>query len=485
MRNIFLVTCSLHIIHLQAATYYVSNSGNDANSGLSEIAAFVTLQHASDIVTPGDSVVVLPGTYVGFYHTTSGTAAERIIFSAQPGVLINVPNDITDDGINLEGASYITIEGFTVNDMPRTGIRTVENEYVIIKNNSMDHCGVWGILTGFSEHITIENNLCSNSVDEHGIYFSNSADNPVIRGNICWGNNACGIHMNGDVSLGGDGIISNALVENNICFNNGLGGGSSINCDGVQNSTFRNNVIYNAHASGIALFRIDGGGPSKNNVVVNNTILQADNGRWGILITNGSTNNIVFNNIIYSYHSFRGSISIEPASMAGFHSNYNIVTERMSIDDGDSNMSLSDWQNETAQDSNSIIAEPEDMFLDVASDDYHLSTTSAGIDFGVNTYYSITAPTTDNEGNLRPAGLSCDAGAYEFGSVTTLEEINYITAISENTELLIFDLQGKLVTRILKKDVLKLSLQAGMYIYACYTSNHKLVSGKIIVHEGK
>ena len=41
---------------------------------------------------------------------------------------------------------------------------------------------------------------------------------------------------------GADGIISGALVENNVIYNNGLGGGSGINCDGVQNSVIRNNL---------------------------------------------------------------------------------------------------------------------------------------------------------------------------------------------------------------------------------------------------
>lgn len=479
-RSFLLITSFFFIIHTQATRFYVSNDGNDSNSGLSETSSFETLQHASDIVSPGDSVIVLPGAYTGFYHTTSGTSSQRITFSAQPGVFINEPNDITDDGINMEGSSYITVEGFTVNDMPRTGIRSVENTHVIIRNNSMDNCGVWGILTGFSENILIENNRCSNSGDEHGIYFSNSADNPVIRGNISWGNYACGIHMNGDISLGGDGIISNALVENNICFDNGLGGGSSINCDGVQNSTFRNNVIYNAHASGIALFRIDAGGPSKNNVIVNNTILQADNGRWGILINGGSINNIVFNNIIYSYHSFRGSISIEPGSMAGFHSNYNIVTDRMSTDDGSSNMSLNDWKNETAQDSNSIIAEPGEIFFDVSGDDYHLSSSSPGIDLGVNSYYGILAPITDNEGNIRPAGLSYDAGAYEYGSVTGVEDIMMSDRIDENTVLLLFDMQGKFILKVVKKDLPQIKLSHGMYVYAGHDAiTHQLVSGKL------
>ena len=69
---------------------------------------------------------------------------------------------------------------------------------------------------GVTARILIENNECSRSVEQHGIYFSNSADRPVIRGNRVWGNASAGIHMNGDVDTGDtslpgdDGIISGA-----------------------------------------------------------------------------------------------------------------------------------------------------------------------------------------------------------------------------------------------------------------------------------
>ena len=79
-----------------------------------------------------------------------------------------------------------------------------------------------------------------------------SGDNPIIRGNI-HDNHACGLHMNGDASMGGDGVISNALVENNVIYNNGVGGGSGINCDGVTDSIIRNNLLYNNHANGRSL----------------------------------------------------------------------------------------------------------------------------------------------------------------------------------------------------------------------------------------
>ena len=74
-------------------------------------------------------------------------------------------NATTPDGINLEGADYVTIEGFTVNNMPRTGIRAVLNHHVIIRNNHCDNNFKWGILTGFSDDILIEGNVTSRSQD--------------------------------------------------------------------------------------------------------------------------------------------------------------------------------------------------------------------------------------------------------------------------------------------------------------------------------
>ena len=471
MQLLFLASCF-------AETYYVSPSGSNSNNGLSQSAAFLTLQHASNMVSAGDSVIVLPGTYTGFYHTTSGTASQKIVFHAQQGALINAPNSTTNDGINLEGADYIVIEGFTITGVPRAGIRSVINDHVIIRNNKADQCGVWGIFTGFSEHITIENNECSRSGDEHGIYFSNSADNPVIRGNTCWGNNGCGIHMNGDISMGGDGIISNALVEKNILYDNGTGGGSAINCDGVQNSVIQNNLAYNNHASGISLYQIDGGGSSSGNVVVNNTILQPSDGRWALNISDGSTNNKAFNNIFYSSHSFRGSISIDAASMSGFKSNYNLQTNRMSNDGGNTNMTLAQWKQATQCDSNSVIASPAALFVNASADNYHLLSSSPAINLGRSSYYSATAPLTDLDNNIRPQGIYPDAGAYEFMSATGITEFTNApvswSAIEGTEKINVFDGSGKLLFSGLKNQFNKESLVTGYYII-CTNDGKKIM----------
>lgn len=393
------------------SAYFVSTAGNDGAAGTSG-APWRTLQHAADSVAAGDFVTVQSGNYAGFYLETDGTAAQPITFHALPGVIIDTRNAVTPDGINLEGADWIVIDGFELRGLTRAGIRSVINEHVTIRNNIADSNGRWGIFTGFSDDLLIENNVASHSGLEHGIYVSNSGDRPVIRGNTVFGNYANGIHMNGDLSQGGDGIISGALVENNIIYDNGVGGGSGINADGVQNSRFQNNVLYNNHASGISLYRIDGAAGSNNNVVVNNTIVMASNSRWAINIRDGSTGNHVVNNILYNNHSWHGSISISADSLAGFSSDYNVVMERFTTDDGDSVLDLSHWRSATGQDQHSVVATPGELFVDVAGNDYHLSSTSPAIDAGT----ASQAPDVDREGAARPAGAGFDIGAFEAGA---------------------------------------------------------------------
>jgi len=395
-------------------TFYVDPAGNDAAAGAAA-SPWRTLQKAANTVRAGDLVIVRAGRYAGLYLTTSGTAADPITFRGEPGATVDTQNPTTQDGINLEGASYVVIEGFTVTGVPRAGIRSVLNHHVVIRGNTGDLNGRWGILTGFSDDLLIESNVMSRSQAEHGIYVGNSGDRPVIRRNIVWGNRANGIHMNGDVSQGGDGIISGALVEANTIYDNGLGGGSGINCDGVQSSVFRNNLLYGNHASGISLYQIDAAQPARNNQVLHNTIVQAADARWAINIQNASTGNVVRNNILYNQHSFRGSIAISADSLPGFVSDTNVVMDRVSTDGGNTRISLAAWQSTTGQDLHSSIATPAMLFVNFAGNDYHLSTGSPARDAGA----TLAAVTDDLEGAPRPQGVTSDIGAYEFPGAPT------------------------------------------------------------------
>ena len=395
-------------------TFYVDPAGNDSAAGAAT-SPWRTLQKAANTVRAGDLVIVRAGHYAGLYLTTSGTATDPITFRGDSGAIVDTQNPTTPDGINLEGASYVVIENFSVTGLPRAGIRSVLNHDVTIRGNTGDLNGRWGILTGFSDDLLIENNVMSRSQAEHGIYVGNSGDRPVIRRNVVWGNHANGIHMNGDLSQGGDGIISGAVVEANAIHDNGVGGGSGINCDGVQSSIIRNNLLYNNHASGISLYQIDGGQPARNNQILHNTIVEASDARWAINIQNASTGNVVRNNILYNQHSFRGSIAISADSLPGFVSDTNVVMDRFSTDGGDTRVALAAWRSATGQDLHSIVATPAMLFADFAGNDYHLSSTSPARDAGA----ILANVTEDLEGAPRPQGTASDIGAYEFPAAPT------------------------------------------------------------------
>ncbi len=403
-----------------AATYHVAPTGNDTNNGLSPGSAFATIQHGADVANAGDSVIVHPGNYQGFAAMdNSGSNSAPIVFLGDDANITSPCGYNNLDGINVEGVEWILVEGFTVNDMPRTGIRTVLSDHVTIRSNRCHSNYKWGILTGFAEHVIIEYNSCSGSEDEHGIYFSNSADDPIIRYNHCFDNNANGIHMNGDVSLGGDGRISNAQVYGNTIHGNGVAGGSGINCDGVINSVFYNNLLYDNHASGISLYQIDGGGPSTGNKLYNNTILNAADARWCVNITDGCTGNQVLNNILINQHPFRGSIVIAEDALDGFVSDHNLVVESLSPDGDATIMDLAEWQ-ALGYDGNSQVADAQSaLFMAPQSGDFHpLNAGAQLVDAGTDAVSNVVS--VDLEGHARPQGSAYDIGCFEGDFSTAL-----------------------------------------------------------------
>jgi parallel beta-helix repeat protein len=498
-KYIFILLLSLTPFLLFSTTYYVSTSGSNSNNGLSPDSAFATLQYAANTVSAGDSVLVLPGDYMGFdLRDVDGTEVAPIVFRALgDNVRITSNNPRTDDGINLEGPDWVVINGFTVTGVPRNGIRLVAAEHITIKNNTCLN-NSRGILTGFVDYVVIENNVCAYSWDEHGIYHSNSGDYPIIRNNTCHHNNGCGIHMNGDESMGGDGLITDAIVEGNILYGNGNAGGSGINCDGVADSKIFNNLIYDNHASGISLYKIDAKHGSYNTKVYNNTVINASDGRWCINIGNDSEGDTVYNNILITLHSWRGSISIHDESLTDFYSDYNIVLDRMSIDGGDSRINLSEWQ-ELGFDTHSMLADSmHHIFVDWQNGDYHLLPTSQAVDSGTSIVSAIV--THDLDGVLRPFGGGYDIGAYEYNPSRTnitdgKEKIpckiikdNYVVFDSLNPyeEIEIFDVKGTLIHKSgnISASTYRYNIENlpnGIYFWHLKISQITLEKGKIVV----
>jgi hypothetical protein len=238
----------------------------------------------------------------------------------------------------------------------------------------------------------------------------------VVRGNVLWGNAAAGLHMNGDLGSGGDGVISGAIVEGNILFENGaIAGGGAINCDGVTDSVFSNNLIYDNRSVGLVLYQIDGGAPSTGNVVVNNTIVMPDGSRWGLVLHDDATGTTIRNNILLHENDVRGAIEACEGCLGGLVSDHNIVTPRFSI--GEEIVPLGDWQAASGQDTDAIAGDAA-LFRDRAADDYRLAVGAVAIDAGS----ADLAPGVDLAGNGRPQGAAVDVGAFEHCGDAACEE---------------------------------------------------------------
>ena len=410
-------------------TYYVATTGSDSNNGSSS-APWFTIQNAVNFVLPGDTVIVRAGSYAGFIlgwdAPTAGTAGNPITFEADPAaaagtVIINARNNKTASGIDLEpGCDYITISGFdivgggTIAQYPNkgSGIKVTGNNDIVISNiiSNLDYG--FGILADNANNVVVENNTITGTGNHgngdygHGIYISGSTDGAVVQGNIIHDNSYIGIHINGDLSEGGIGLVTHALIAGNKIYNNGQNG---INADGIQDSTIENNLIYGYQGFGIALYQIDAGGPSKNNIIVNNTIVSTVAGAGAaVRMLDASTGNTLYNNILLGGSGIAYRISAN--SLPGLVSDYNVTGGVYQSEDTGSTQTLAQWRASNGQDAHSFVATATALFVNAAANDYHLSVSSPAIDAGT----LIDAPTTDLDGNSRPHGNGIDIGAYEY-----------------------------------------------------------------------
>ena len=95
---------------------------------------------------------------------------------------------------------------------------------------------------------------------------------------------------------------------------------AAMNFDGLQNSVIENNLLFNNHTSGIVLFQEDGATASIGNPVVNNTVVMASDATAAIRVLDGSTKNVIFNNILL------GGSQIDSQSESGMQMDFNIVS---------------------------------------------------------------------------------------------------------------------------------------------------------------
>lgn len=374
---------------------------------------YAAIQAAVDAAQAGDTVVVFDGNYRGFAVTSGGTAGSRLTIKAQGNaVVIDAVNGF-DEGITLSDVDHVTIEGFTVVGMPGFGIATHDASAqspmhgIEIRNNSVNGSGSTNIYLSQVADSLVADNTASGSLASHGFYLANGgSDNTVMRGNISFHNFVNGFHFNGDSSVGGDGLQTGLTIEGNVAFENGANG---MNMDGVQSSTFWNNLVYNNGRNGLRFYQIDAGSGPAGIRIINNTVDVASGTGWALKITEDGGGHVIFNNLLTSAASAGGGLAVANPS---FTSNYNRLTGKLSLDGDISSMGFSAWQ-AAGHDGASLSASATELFINAAGGDYLLKAGPSAVNQGVAVLGGVASPGYDIRGAVRPKGAGPELGAYE------------------------------------------------------------------------
>jgi len=419
MAAIALVAVTLMASAAWGTTYYVATNGNDSWPGTSA-QPWLTLQHAVDTIANGDTILVKPGTYVGCrirYAAVSGAPktlkSETTLAAAvtSPGPLNRKSANIEIDPDNyVDPVGYWIVDGFEIKNSPSTGIKVLNAPYLQFTNNWSHNNGTGGYghdgIYAVAPHGLSQSNQFNNNA-EHGSYVGQgSMDYYVERLNVAYSNANMGFHHNGDAGApfdDGSGMMDYITVERNISYTNTSSHGMDL--DGVRFSTVRNNLIYGSGNVGIMSNGVGGKENSHDNRILNNTVRSVNNWAFQIYTNKGGANNKLFNNVLYADGANYGSIDIPSSAASGFQSNYNAVEDKFKY--AGKVKTLAQWRG-YGYDLNSIIATPDQLFVNPAGGDYHLKAGSPAINAGT----TLADVTDDLEGRARVAPY--DIGCYEY-----------------------------------------------------------------------
>jgi len=416
------------------STYYVSGTGSDSADGLTSSTAFLTLQHAANLTHPGDTVLVLNGTYTNADPTgsvldisTPGNASQWITFMAAPGQTPVISFNGWA-GVSFEPtAAYVEVKGFTVtgnnqnvtlqaalaqsttNPSPlfngscfsadgRSGTPTQKPNHLKILNNIVSECGCSGISAIESDYVTISGNTVFDSA-WYTIYGCsaistlndwNSDDSTeykiFISANKLYRNQEYIPWIDAGQITDGEAII--------VDTNRNDQSGSTLTAY-TGRTLIVNNVIFNNGSAAIEVFDSDHV-DVVNNSTFGNVLSTPVSGRGEMSINEANDVNVV-NNIFYS-SSGQNPIAIL-SSCPSCMIDYNLYF-------GGSNSPAS------SPGAHDLIADP--LYLNPAPSmlplvNLQVSSSSPAVGSGT----SYLAPTVDFAGNPRPSGNGYDRGAYQ------------------------------------------------------------------------
>jgi len=349
--------------------YVDAATGNDANAGDSA-HPFRTIQHAADIVNPGDWVVVRNGVYTGGSTVLTigrgGTSSSLVVFAAQTewGAVIDGQNNTSTIGVRFN-ASYVRLQGFEVRGtLHGLDLATSAHDIQIAANNIHDIGRICTTTTSGQSGIYSEstNLLVEQNVIHDVGRFSEGENGCSYGGSDVWVNHDHGIYLKG----------TSIIIRNNIFYRNVHG--------------------WSIHMYGASVDQV---------YIVNNTFAFPNPNRIGhIIISEPMSNSVIANNIFYQPTTAGVRFS---AADGGSTSNVtvenNLTLGGTAVDNVATGMTLSNNVNNT-----------DPLLVNASALDFHLRAASPAIGAGI----SLSYVTNDFDGVSRPQGAPYAIGAYQF-----------------------------------------------------------------------
>ena len=290
----------------EGQNYYVSPKGSDRNDG-SWKHPWMTIEHASSWLLPGDTVHVLPGVYRGrIASAASGLADAHITYISDQKWEAHIIGNVVDRSAWDNRGNYVDIIGFDVSGVGRTGLYNDGSHVRFIANHVHDIAGPTsalcdnggaGIFHGNysgSDNDTIGNrvhdigwtnaSLCATSGSQvHGIYHANRGGH--IVNNLVYHNRAYGIHL--------WHAASDVVISGNTVFNNGssglvVGAGDKPHGNRADNCIVSNNIL----AYNIRYGFVESGNTGTRNQYTNNLTYENKLGPFQLQNGNAATDTI-------------------------------------------------------------------------------------------------------------------------------------------------------------------------------------------------
>ncbi len=264
-RMVIIVILLVGCCDLFAATYWISPKGQASGTG-AETNPFPSVETALKNSTGGDTLIFMPGVYVGKQITLTarhaGSAQRPTILRSQHKYEAVLHGSAVHNIYVKAGCNWVIIDGFESSGARYTGIKS-DADYTVIRNCRIHNNALQGIEAHGVLGTVIENNLVEYNGEHvqftHGIYAD--GDKLTIRNNIVRFNAGWGLHLYP--------AIANSKIENNLIHGNDRWGIALYSKPKVGSNRIVNNTIV-LNGNGIAV-RNGRDEIISNNIIVGNT----------------------------------------------------------------------------------------------------------------------------------------------------------------------------------------------------------------------